>query len=190
MRNGSNRYEVLQCICCSCVVFKGIWREQEDGSHLRKGSVCSIRQLGTETQLTAPPTWVSCGPWTSPSLHPAHQREAKNPQLLLSGSWRIAAVPVPPVSCQGIFLAALMPFSGSEGQPKYKLEREEAGANPDPHRLVQLKTMGGKGQSCSRQLVKPRGPLLSAQFCSVLLRGIWRNWFPVQGLCFWASLKL
>lgn len=116
MRNGGNGYEALQCICCSCVVIGGIGHAREDSSPHRKR--INLQHLAAECQDTvdSPPALLgsalSCGPWTSPSLQPPHQRELENCQPLFPGSSRSAADPVPPVSCQGIFLAAMMPFSG------------------------------------------------------------------------------
>ena len=50
-----------------------------------------------------------------------------------------------------------------------ELESEEAQANPEHKRLVQMKAVDGKDLNCSRQPIQPCGPLLSAQFCGVVL---------------------
>lgn len=106
-------------IKCSCMSIRGIVHAEGDSSacrkriillHLASWSCSTVASSGLQW-------WVSCCEvleWAWAFI----LRE-----LNLTHSWGSAAVLVPPVSGWVIFLATSTTFSGSEGQPEWKLER-------------------------------------------------------------------
>lgn len=184
---------VMSTKCCSrfavCVwLLKVLGIHGEIAHALGEGSVCSVWQLTDPTLCHFDGQLLLNGPLSKPK-----------PSVPSLERWRIASCffpaalevqqCLPHVSCQDLFLAPWCPSQALKGSQS-RSWREKKQQQTQDERLVQMKTEDGKGQSCSRRPSQPYRPLLTAQSCGLVLHGIWGGSFPVQGVCFWATVEL